>query len=390
MDQPIPTCLRLPRSKPPWRHPSVLAAACTATAAAAALSPTMGANAYAQSVANDVVEPVRLSLVRGEGAAMCPGPQVLEQRVAANLGRNPFALDAPYALEGVVRHTDEGWFAVLSLRGRRGEALGERTLEARGESCDAITRAIVLAIGLTIDPRAPQHTATLPTDVPVEHESAAPMVPPALSAAAPPGSSAVPVGTAAPPPKCPASRPAARSMENSGRPSPKRPQVRVMPEIDVAAGVLPSTAVGAGLSAVARPDAHVSGGLGMLWLSERSAEQGSFGFGLTAGTLQACYWLDVTPRVDAGSCVIAQAGAMHATAYADEPLDPGQKLWLAAGGGERVALQLTNAVFLDVGVDLLVPVVRRDFRVVGVNPHRVFLPAAVAGVGHVGMAVNFP
>jgi hypothetical protein len=385
MSNPMPKRPHPPKFDPSRRRGSGLAAAFTAFAWAVLLS--LGGNAHAQPAANEGAEPVRFSLVRGDGAELCPGAQLIEQRVAANLGRSPFASDAPYELEGVVHHAGGGWSAVLRLRDRQGEILGERRLEDRADSCDAIARAVVLAIGLTIDPQAPLHTASPPTEAPAEHDSPAPTVTPALPASPP---SSVSAGPPTPAPAPRSSVPPAEPAENGGQTPQNRPAVRIMPELVVAWGVLPGTAVGGGLSAVVFQGAHLSGGLGMLWLSEQRIEQGSFGFGLTAGTVQACYRLSLATRVDASSCAVAQAGAMHATAYADEPLDPGQKLWLAAGGGEHIALRVVDEVFLDVALDVLVPIVRRDFRLVGDDPHRIFLPPPVAAVGHVGIAVNFP
>lgn len=348
------------------------------------------AGSHAQGARDDVLESVRLSWVRGKGAEQCPNAQAMEQRVAANLGRNPFSGQASFELEGEVHHAGESWTATLRLSGRSGEVQGERSLAATGKSCDAMARAVVLAITLTIDPHAriaasPSSTG-LGEGAPSGASASAGPSAPAPTQSAPVAS--VPLPTAS----CPLCPPATTVVRPAPSASTQKPRLsaRVTPRMIAAWGALPGTALGAGLSGAAHFTARMSGDLEMFWLSEQQSEQERFGFGLTAGAVHVCYDPFASKRVETDACLAVQAGVMHATAYADEPLDPGQKLWLATGAGPRVGLAIVGDLHLELGIEALVPVVRRDFRVVGGEAHRVFLSQPVVVVGSLGLGMDFP
>lgn len=130
--------------------------------------------------------------------------------------------------------------------------------------------------------------------------------------------------------------------------------------------------------------------LQMLWLGERSAQDDRFSFGWTAGAAGPCLTLARSRTTELASCALFQAGAMHATVRGAEAVEPGQSLWLAVAASPRWTTTLASPVDLVLGVDVVVPVLRREYLLVSDEASRVFMPSAVAGIGHAGLAVTFP
>jgi hypothetical protein len=340
--------------------------------------------ASAQPDSREALEPVRLSWVRSAGAESCPGPHAIEDRVRASLGRDPFASDAPVVIEAMVDRTEQGWHALLRLRGRDGHIIGSRELSTEDPTCHGMARAMVLAVALTIDPTAPIRTEALgptPSSAPESPAGAAesPSVeatePPAVEATAPP-----PVEATAPPAPAPP----------IGLAPPVPPRARVAPVLVSALGVVPSPGWGAGVLTRVPVSPRWSAELQMLWLGERSVQDDRFSFGWTAGAAGPCLTLARSPHTELASCALLQVGAMHATVRGAEAVEPGQSLWLAVTGSPRLTTTLASPVDLVLGVDVVVPVLRREYLVVGDDTTRAFLPSTVAGIGHVGVAVTFP
>lgn len=126
-----------------------------------------------------------LGWVRLPGAESCLGAAALARRVEARLGRDVFvsAADAGVSVEGRAERTEGEWRAVIAVEGDGGEALGERTLSSRAESCDELGEMVVTVVALTIDPlTAPEEPppprevvrterVEVPVEVPVEVEA---------------------------------------------------------------------------------------------------------------------------------------------------------------------------------------------------------------------------
>ena len=339
--------------------------------------------ASAQQGSHEALEPVRLSWVRSAGAESCPGPHAIEDRVRASLGRDPFASDAPVVIEAMVDRTEEGWHALLRLRGRDGHTIGSRELATEDPTCDGMARAVVLAVALTIDPTAPIRTEALgptPSSAPESPATEPPLVeapePPAVEATEPP-----PVEAPVPPPATPAGPTEVPGFS---------PRAHVAPVLVSVLGVVPSPGWGAGVLTRVPVSPRWSVELQMLWLGERSAQDDRFAFGWTAGAAGPCLTLARSQNTELASCALLQVGAMHATVRGAEAVEPGQSLWLAVTGSPRLTTTLASPVDLVLGVDVVVPVLRREYLVVGDDTTRAFLPSAVAGIGHVGVAVTFP
>jgi hypothetical protein len=285
-------------------------------------------------------------------------------------------------IEAMVDRTEEGWHALLRLRGRDGHTIGSRELATEDPTCDGMARAVVLAVALTIDPTAPIRTEALgptPSSAPESPATEPPAVeatePPAVEATAPPA-----VEATAPPAPAPPIGPA----------PPVPPRAHVAPVLVSALGVVPSPGWGAGVLTRVPVSPRWSVELQMLWLGERSVQDDRFSFGWTAGAAGPCLTLARSQNTALASCALLQVGAMHATVRGAEAVEPGQSLWLAVTGSPRLTTTLASPVDLVLGVDVVVPVLRREYLVVGDDTTRAFLPSTVAGIGHVGVAVTFP
>lgn len=100
-----------------------------------------------------------LSWVRLEGAESCPPKGRLAAEVQSRIGRDPFAASAARALEVMASRTDGRWLVRIHIRDQDGATLGYRALDSMADDCSAVFSATVLALALTIDPRAEQERA---------------------------------------------------------------------------------------------------------------------------------------------------------------------------------------------------------------------------------------
>ena len=98
-----------------------------------------------------------LSWVRLPGAESCLSTHQLAASVEKRLGHRAFvsASQAELSLEGrIERSAPDRWSATLIVSDRNGRTLGKRELHARGDSCAAIDRSLVLVVAIAIDPGA--------------------------------------------------------------------------------------------------------------------------------------------------------------------------------------------------------------------------------------------
>lgn len=247
--------------------------------------------------ADPVPAEVRLAWVRGTDADTCPDGQWMRGEVARRLRRDPFDDDGPRSIEAVVERTSLGWLAVLRVRDRAGQLLGERSLTHTDASCAPIADAAALAIALAVDPDA---TVDDPR----------------------------PATTPAPAPT-PLPRPRVRRVTPTRREAPTMPFT-----LGLAAGV------SVGISPSISPFVGLAGGVNLtprwslrarLELSPaQPSDTPSFLFGYTRGTLTACgaAWDD--SRFELAGCVGVTAAAVHASVRNDRALDAGDHPWVAA------------------------------------------------------------
>lgn len=332
----------------------------------------------------DVPEPaqgVRLSWVRDTEATHCITAQEMERDVRARLGRDPFRGEARQWIEGFVSVKDGRTVVQLFERDAQGNTVGSRVLSDEAGDCHNLDDAVSLAVALLIDPSARLG--------PLDASRSAPSNPSPTEAAdvkrqgiAP--ESAVreepePRSTPSPPP-C-VSKPSQR-----GTPAFSHGSLSLSPL--VVANVFPKTTWGlelVGQASVLADDLFLA--VGMLYLPEQSVEHGAgeLGYGLSAVDLGAQGWLGDEPLRWMGGLSL-QAGALHTVVRQPDPLEPGDRLWLAGRAQLGAALQLWPPLWLHARVFGEVPFTRWRFRVrvddVPTQAYRQpwFLPGAALGL----------
>lgn len=158
----------------------------------------------------------------------------------------------------------------------------------------------------------------------------------------------------------------------------------------VVSGVLPNVAPGVDLSTrIGLGRTHRFGlRLGSFYLPEQShtAEVGKFSYGLTAFEAGACVneW---TRRVGFFGCASVGLGSIHAVVHDPEPVQPGDRWWVAARLEAGSALRIAGPVWLEARLFDLVAANRWRFRVQTDNQptqvflQRPFMPGAALGLG---------
>jgi hypothetical protein len=250
--------------------------------------------------------------------------------VVGRLGSNPFARPPTQFIEAVVTQKPDGHQVHIAMRAADGKLLGSRSLTSTAPDCRSIATAAALTIAILIDPdvlaRAP-----VPTPVPA----------PAPPAPAP-----------APPPPAPAST---------------LPPGRVVGLVGAGWGVLPGTAVGAGLAATADVSRRAAIGVSTVFFPERrtAAPDDGFAFGLAYGQAVGCFVIIPEAPVRWEVCAGATAGVLHAVVLSAEPAGPGQRWTFALAELTRVIVPLFRAAALEIGVEATQPLLRRAFFVEG-------------------------
>ncbi|CAN5793596.1 hypothetical protein BH09MYX1_BH09MYX1_66560 [soil metagenome] len=118
---------------------------------------------FATRAAHAESKPSSLGWVHLDGADSCIAAQALSRAVEARLGHAVFVSpsDAVLSVEGrigpVTGEPDVKWRATLTLRGKDGAALGNRTMDGADALCSSLDDKLALAIALMIDPDALAH-----------------------------------------------------------------------------------------------------------------------------------------------------------------------------------------------------------------------------------------
>jgi hypothetical protein len=294
-------------------------------------------------------EPLRLSLVRGEGAGTCPDARVVAARVRDRLGRDPFSESAETAVEIVVAGQDGGYVARIRIRANGGALLGERTIASK-ESCDTLAAAVALAVALYVDPDA----ALRPPGPPARSAVATPALRP-NEAAPPVAPTAV---DAAPSPRPP-------TLDTlSGAEAPVRGAV-LTAGVFAVENVLPVVAPGARIGAELLPVEHVHILVTGALLPEQRTGDGRYGFGLSAGGVGACVDVLASKRFELAPCATALLGEIHSVVYALVPTSPGDRFWGGVAAIARVRARVLSPLFVELGLGAWIPAVRYQFDVTG-------------------------
>lgn len=315
-------------------------------------------------------ERVRLSWVRAGNAAECPGAGHIEKDVARRLGRSPFAAEASRSVEILVSRNGGVWKSEIELRSSSGESLGSRTVTSEAPSCDSLARASALATALLIDPNA--------GITPADAEPPPPEPPPAAPAGTPAGTPAADPGSALP----------AESAPRSG------PSGFFGLAAVAAVRVLPGAAGGAALTGeIALSDVLLLAVSGQhLFEQPASRAASEVEFGLTFLGAGPCYRAELAQALSLCGCVSVLAGVFRAVVHEPAPADVGERFWWAAAAGLRVGVVPAEPFELRAGVDVLMPVNRRNNVVeqpaTGVAVEA-FEEPAVGAQGSLGLGVRF-
>ncbi len=334
------------------RLPGAVTLACALSAASAEAAP----------------EPVRFAWVRGGGAEACSSQVAVVAQITARLGRSPFAEGAERSIDAYVSHAEAGWRAEIYVRDREGKLAGARELTSEALDCGAIESATVLALALAIDPDGALRAPDPPPP--------APAPPPPPLAAPLPAPPAPPI--VAPEPRGSVTTPAI-ALGGSG----------VALRGAVGLGLLPRAAAGVSVAAHVELTPGWALTAEALWLPEVAASDDRFAFGLSALSLGACATVARTSAADLAACGSIWGGALHAVVRGLVPSEPGDRAWAAASATPRLRLRLASRVHLELGGQLLVPLVRRPFTVTGWDAP-VFQQTPVAFLPFAGLGANFP
>jgi hypothetical protein len=322
--------------------PAVSALALVLTLAGAAQAAPVGAH---------------LSWVRDNAASDYPDAAAIQGEVARRLGEDPFRRAPTQFIEAMVTRSGDTYQVTIAMRAADGSLIGNRTLTSAAGDCRSISTAAGLTIAILIDPDA------------LARPVAPPPPPPPSPAPAPPPSSA------APPPAGIAGR--------------------VTALVAGGWGSLPVLSAGAGLSAVFDVTDHVALGAVATLFPERrtAAPDDGFAFGLSTGGVLACYVPTTTSARDLRweLCAGLTAGVLHAVVYAPEPIDPGQRWYLAATQLTRFIIPVLRLATIEAGLEASEPFPRHAFFVEGrpAGKDTVFTQPAVAVTASLGVGLRW-
>jgi hypothetical protein len=295
---------------------------------------------------------VRLAWHRGAGAEICPGEAELGRRVAARIGRDPFADDARRTIEARVERSGEQWRAEIRLFDENARPIAAREpLESTAAGCAALAEAVVLAVALTIDPDAALGAGAAAG---AGASPAAPEPAPEQPAQTKPEPERPPAST---PPRCPACPP----QQPRKPPTPARASLRAI----AAMGILPATAPGVSVAAEIEPVVPWSLGLAMIYLPEVDSDDGDLAFGLTAVEPFVCAGLIRSVTSSLSACAGGQLGSMHALSRGLRPIEPGDNFWFAPTVGPRARVTVAHPAELEIGAAAVVPLTTHEFVVRG-------------------------
>jgi hypothetical protein len=318
-------------------------------------------------------EQYRFTWVRGERTEGCSSGAEIADSVTQRLGREVFSESARRSLEGVLTHEGDVWEVHLYVRDASGKLAGSRVLKTKGPTCEPIEAAATLAIALTIDIEGGPLSPATPSPP-------APPSPPAAAPAEKPAASGVTAPASAP-------RPVERTPPS---PAPSLSAVAALRAVVTPRGLLPAVAPGLSLAAEVPVHRVLRVASGVLYLPEQRTPDGAFAFGLTAAWLGFCFVPpDLHRVVSLSLCASAEVGTLHSVVLALEPLNPGDRAWVAFSVEGALRLRIAGPLEAEAGADVIAPLTRAKFAVLE-RPGVVFQQSLVDLVGFVGLGLSFP
>lgn len=267
----------------------------------------------------------------------CPSSAAVASRVARSDKAN--AKDEPLDAEGTVERKDDRFR--LTLRTKRGDTRGERTLEA--STCEGLADATAVVLAVAIAP--PDDSPDTPAPTVVKTEAPKATIDPAA------GRDADRPATA------PESRDVLRDHE-----------LALGAALTTDTGSLPATAAGATISVAWTPGRFRLEGIGALYGSQtRTTENGAAGADLSLLVFggRAC-WAALTQPIEIGPCLGGSAAILSANGFGakEENFDTGGR-WATASAGAQIRFPIASWLALRGGVDALAAVTRPRFVVEG-------------------------
>ncbi len=275
-------------------------------------------------------------------------PTAASVRAAALRGAPPGA-SAPIEAEAVVARSSR-WS--VTLRTRRGDVRGERTIEA--DTCAALADATAVILALALVP--PFEDAPPPTSSAPPPASATTTDPPEASAPAPPAEA---------PPSLPV------VAEERSTPEPPRRRAPSAPALAIGAWgaadptTLPSPALGGGGSVAWTPGALRIEAGAAAWTAQSRTVPGSTAgarFSMTSLGAGACHAI-VRRSVDLAPCLGASLHLVSASGFGATDNYDASARWVSADGGALARMPVGAWLALRVRADALVPLSRPTFAV---------------------------
>jgi hypothetical protein len=299
----------------------------------------------------------RLAWVRADGAERCPDASVLRRSLAARLGRDAIADDAPFSFEVVASREAPSapWSASVFVRDASGSLLAERRLTAPTDDCAALTDAVALALAVTLDDAPPD----------------APVAPPVV--APPPPSPAPPP---APPP--PARAPVARRW---------RFAARALGGIAVAIAAAPSPVVGVRVELTPPRGPRLYAGASWITSSTSAFAPGEVGVSIAGASLGLCPLVARTGSLDLALCAGVFAGTLTAEGRGFVTNRAETLPYVALEAAPTARWNLSRHLDLSATLEALVPLIRDRLVVDGVG--EAFQPAAIGLRGTIGVGLHF-
>lgn len=325
------------------------------------------------------VESADVSWVRSPGAESCPTASAIRREVTRRIGKPIGSPGEGRVIEATVERGEGRWSARIITSGC-GEEPAVRKLESDASSCEPIASAAVLVIALAIDPRV------------------------ALAPPAPEASEGDTAASASPPPSPPMAAPSPKpkpappepGLPKGPPPLPRAPEPGVETRITVrglvALGLLPSEAPGVAWSSEWRFPPWIVASTGLLFLPERSADDPTFAFGMTAGWIGGCADLLRFSQISIGPCARVLAGTIHAVLRTHPTIvgtEPGQRFWAGGSAGARLTARIAGPLQAELGADLIAPITRHAFKLRD-DPEPIFLQPPVASALYAGAGLAFP
>lgn len=291
----------------------------------------------------------------------CPSSAAVASRVARP--EKSTAKDEPLDAEGTVERKDDRFR--LTLRTKRGDTRGERTLEA--STCEGLADATAVVLAVAIAPPDDSPDAPNPTVVRTEAPKAS--IDPSATREADRLSTTSP---------------------HESRDLLREHELAVGAALTTDTGSLPATAAGGTISVAWTPGRFRLEGLGAFYGSQtRTTDAGNAGADLSLLVFggRVC-WAVLTQPVEIAPCLGGAASLLSATGFGakEENFDTGAR-WATGTAGAQIRFPIAPWVAIRGGVDALAAITRPRFVVEGEGAvHR---PSALGLRAHLGAELLF-